>query len=143
MAKELFHIVNKHQPPYQPLWFSVKEIAADLGISRSKGYALVHTPGFPCTKAGRSIKIPRAGLIEWLSDRVAQNILTEDRDRIMEKLRGWIDEQLPIWQGQSPAQINAQLKDKIKSMLINFINSQTNLSEFLNSCRELGGSRNE
>ena len=61
----------------------------------------------------------------------------------MEKLRGWIDEQLPIWQGQSPAQINAQLKDKIKSMLINFINSQTNLSEFLNSCRELGGSRNE
>lgn len=136
MAKELFHIVNKYQPPYQPLWFSVKEMAADLGIGQRQAYALVKVPGFPCKKTGHSIRISRTGLIEWLSDRVAQKFLTEDRDWIMEKLYVWIDEQLPIWEDQSPAQINAQLKDKIKSMLINLLNSQTNLSEFLNSCRE-------
>ena len=53
-----------------PLMLSVKELGAVLGISRTSAYELVHTKEIPSVKAGSSILVPKAKLIEWIESQV-------------------------------------------------------------------------
>lgn len=45
---------------------SVKELAAQLGISLPKAYELVKTTGFPVIRIGTRILIPVDAFKEWL-----------------------------------------------------------------------------
>lgn len=43
------------------------EAARLLGISRSKCYALVAAGAIPAVRIGRSVRVPRAALDEWIA----------------------------------------------------------------------------
>ncbi|MDY4596093.1 helix-turn-helix domain-containing protein [Faecalimonas umbilicata] len=45
---------------------SVQELSAHMGISLSKAYELVKTPGFPTIRVGTRILIPVEAYREWL-----------------------------------------------------------------------------
>ncbi len=45
---------------------SVKELAANLGISLPKAYQLVKQPGFPTIRVGARILIPLDAFKEWM-----------------------------------------------------------------------------
>jgi len=61
---------NQQQKPKREVLL-VEEIAAILGISRSKAYAWVNeTPPFPILKCGRSIRIPSQAFYAWLNGKV-------------------------------------------------------------------------
>lgn len=50
-----------------PVYLSVDQLAALLGISRSGAYTYVHTDGFPVLRIGQKrMLIPRDKLIAWL-----------------------------------------------------------------------------
>ena len=50
-----------------PMYLSVDQLAALLGISRTGAYAYVHTDGFPLLRVGQKrMLIPRDKLIAWL-----------------------------------------------------------------------------
>lgn len=48
---------------------TVKELQDYLGIGRAKAYELVNEPGFPVLRIGRSIRIPKDLLEEWIVER--------------------------------------------------------------------------
>jgi excisionase family DNA binding protein len=45
---------------------SVQELAAQMGISLPKAYALVKTKGFPTIKIGARILVPTEAFKKWL-----------------------------------------------------------------------------
>ena len=45
---------------------TVAEVAAMLRISRSQGYELVARKALPALRLGRSIRIPKAALEQWM-----------------------------------------------------------------------------
>lgn len=54
----------------EKLTCSVPEMAHLLGISKTTGYELVKTPGFPAITVGTRVLIYRAGLDRWLEAQV-------------------------------------------------------------------------
>lgn len=46
--------------------YTVKEIKNILRIGQVNAYQLIHTPGFPVVKIGRTYRIPRVGFYNWL-----------------------------------------------------------------------------
>ena len=49
-----------------PMYISVDQLAALLGISRAGAYTYVHTDGFPVLRLGKRLLIPRDKLLSWL-----------------------------------------------------------------------------
>ena len=49
-----------------PVYLSVEQLAALLGISRAGAYTYVHSDGFPVLRLGKRMLIPRDQLIAWL-----------------------------------------------------------------------------
>ena len=49
-----------------PMYLSVDQLAALLGISRAGAYTYVHTDGFPLLRIGKRMLVPRDQLIAWL-----------------------------------------------------------------------------
>lgn len=47
---------------------TVKELQPYLQISRTKAYQLVNTPSFPVLRIGKSIRIPKDQLDEWIRE---------------------------------------------------------------------------
>lgn len=54
----------------EKLTCSVPEMARLLGVSKTTGYELVKTPGFPAITVGKRVLIYRAGLDRWLEAQV-------------------------------------------------------------------------
>jgi len=48
--------------------YSVRQTAAQLGVSEDAVYALVRSGGLPHKRVGRRIIIPRSALEQWLND---------------------------------------------------------------------------
>jgi excisionase family DNA binding protein len=46
----------------------VRDVAMELGISRSRVYRLITAGAIPATRVGGSIRIPREAWNEWLSE---------------------------------------------------------------------------
>ncbi len=53
----------------QPLLLSVADVAAQLGICRTKVYALIATEGLPTVRLGRVLRVRPAALEQWLLER--------------------------------------------------------------------------
>lgn len=51
---------------------SVQEMAVRMGISLTKAYELVHSPGFPLMRVGKRILIPVAEFSIWLQSIACQ-----------------------------------------------------------------------
>ena len=49
-----------------PVYLSVDQLAALLGISRAGAYTYVHSDGFPVLRLGKRMLVPRDKLIAWL-----------------------------------------------------------------------------
>ncbi len=47
---------------------SVDEMASAIGISRPKAYELANSDGFLVIRIGRRIRIPVAGLEQWIAE---------------------------------------------------------------------------
>jgi len=45
---------------------TVKDLQDYLGVGRAKAYELVNAPDFPVLRIGRSIRIPKNLLEEWI-----------------------------------------------------------------------------
>ena len=51
-----------------PVYLSVDQLAALLGISRSGAYTYVHTDGFPLIRIGKRMLVPEDKFIQWLDE---------------------------------------------------------------------------
>ena len=49
-------------------WLTAEDIAARLGVSRSRVYQLVDDRTIPCVRFGRSIRVPRLAWDAWLAE---------------------------------------------------------------------------
>lgn len=56
-----------------PLTLSVEQAAEVLGVSRNKCYDLTRRRGFPATRDGNRIMIPRDALLRWLEQEAFAN----------------------------------------------------------------------
>lgn len=54
------------------LTYSVNEVAALLGVSRTVAYRLANTPGFPAISVGKRKIIPVVALNRWLDEQAQQ-----------------------------------------------------------------------
>jgi len=54
------------------LTMSVKEMAAQMGISMPKAYELVQSPGFPVIRIGRKWLIPADSFKRWVDQQTAK-----------------------------------------------------------------------
>src|SRR5437879_5406429 len=57
-------------PVEERLLLRVEEAAALLGVGRTTVYAMVSTQKLPVVRIGRSLRIPRQALLQWIRDRV-------------------------------------------------------------------------
>lgn len=53
----------------QPKLMRVRELATELGLSRSRAYALVRAGRIPAIRVGNAIRIPREAFERWMRER--------------------------------------------------------------------------
>jgi excisionase family DNA binding protein len=53
----------------QPLLLSIPDVAASLGLGRSKVYELIAKEGLPVIHFGRSVRVSAASLQRWVEQR--------------------------------------------------------------------------
>jgi excisionase family DNA binding protein len=58
-------------PPVEPLLLTIPQVAALLGLGRTKVYDLIEHEGLPTIKLGTARRIPRQALEVWLTRRIA------------------------------------------------------------------------
>ena len=49
-----------------PLFLNAGTVAKALGVSPSRGYELMHDPGFPILKIGNRMVVPKEKFIQWV-----------------------------------------------------------------------------
>ena len=57
-----------------PVMLNANQLAKVLGISRAGTYALLQSAGFPVLNIGRRLVVPKAGLINWLTQKSSNHI---------------------------------------------------------------------
>jgi excisionase family DNA binding protein len=57
--------------PVEPLLLTIPQVAALLGLGRTKVYDLIEREGLPSIKLGTARRIPRQALEAWLTKRIA------------------------------------------------------------------------
>ena len=55
-----------------PLLLSIPDVAATLGLGRSKVYELIAKEGLPVVRFGRSVRVSAASLQKWVEQREQQ-----------------------------------------------------------------------
>ena len=56
----------------RPLLFRVEEAARMLGVSRATLYKLIDAEALPTVRFGKSVRVPRKALEEWVTEKVKQ-----------------------------------------------------------------------
>jgi excisionase family DNA binding protein len=62
---------KRTMPPVEPLLLTIPQVAAMLGLGRTKVYDLIEHEGLPTVKLGTARRIPRQGLEAWITRRIA------------------------------------------------------------------------
>ncbi len=65
------HKRKQPQTAIDPLFFTIPQVAAMLGLGRSKVYDLIREEGLPTTKFGTAVRVPAEELKAWLKQRIA------------------------------------------------------------------------
>jgi excisionase family DNA binding protein len=55
----------------EPLFFTIPQVAAMLGLGRSKIYDLIREEGLPTAKFGTAVRVPAEELKQWVKLRIA------------------------------------------------------------------------
>ena len=55
----------------EPLLLTIPQVAAMLGLGRSKVYDLIRDEGLPTARFGTAIRVPAEELKEWVKRRIA------------------------------------------------------------------------
>ena len=55
----------------EPLLLTIPQVAAMLGLGRSKVYDLIREEGLPPAKFGTAIRVPAEELKQWVKQRIA------------------------------------------------------------------------
>ena len=55
----------------EPLLLRASEVAAVLGIGRTKVFELLRTGDLPAVRLGRCVRVPRAALAMWIAERTS------------------------------------------------------------------------
>ncbi len=58
-------------PSHEKLLYRIEEAAAIASVARSTAYELINAGDWPVIRIGRSVRVPRAGLVAWV-ERVQQ-----------------------------------------------------------------------
>jgi len=58
----------------QPLLLSIPDVAASLGLGRSKVYELIAQEGLPVIRFGRAVRVSAASLQKWVEQREQQHL---------------------------------------------------------------------
>ncbi len=58
----------------QPLLLSIPDVAASLGLGRSKVYELIAKEGLPVIRFGRSVRVSATSLQKWVEQREQQHL---------------------------------------------------------------------
>jgi excisionase family DNA binding protein len=58
-------------PPIEPMLLTIPEVAAKLGLGRSKVYDLIRDEGLPIVKFGTAARVPVKELEQWVTKRIA------------------------------------------------------------------------
>ena len=84
------HLLNTQSPP-PALLLRGREVAELLGCSRALAYRLMQQRTIPTVRlpGGRSIRVPRAALLEWIDKR------TESAGRTATTVEHWLDDARP------------------------------------------------
>ena len=65
----------------KPEMLSANDLLEIFPISRSGIYDLLREPGFPCIHLGRRIIVPRDAMIEWLENRLQEELNSAAKSR--------------------------------------------------------------
>lgn len=65
------HKRKQAQTTVEPLLLTIPQVAAMLGLGRSKVYDLIREEGLPTAKFGTAVRIPAEELKSWLKRRIA------------------------------------------------------------------------
>ncbi len=58
--------VARNLEEIEPLLLRITEVATTLGLGRTKVFALVRTGELPVIRIGRSVRVPREALQDWI-----------------------------------------------------------------------------
>ena len=61
----------KPKPLVEPLFLTIPQVAAMLGLGRTKVYDLIRKEGLPTAKFGTAIRVPAKEFREWAAKRIA------------------------------------------------------------------------
>ena len=65
------HKRKQAQTTVEPLLLTIPQVAAMLGLGRSKVYDLIREEGLPTAKFGTAVRVPAEELKVWLKRRIA------------------------------------------------------------------------
>ena len=51
-----------------PLFLTSATVSKVLGVSPSRGYELMHEPGFPVLRVGNRLVVPKEQFIQWVAE---------------------------------------------------------------------------
>ena len=60
---------RKKPPAVQPLLLTIPEVAASLGLGRTKVYDLIANDGLPFVKLGTAMRVSIDSLKQWIEQR--------------------------------------------------------------------------
>ena len=60
---------RKKPPAVQPLLLTIPEVAASLGLGRTKVYDLIANDGLPFVKLGTAMRVSIVSLKQWIEQR--------------------------------------------------------------------------
>jgi len=60
--------LNEEDTPMEPLLLKAGDVAKLLGLGRSKVFAMLAVRELPVIRIGRSVRVPRAALEDWIAE---------------------------------------------------------------------------
>ena len=60
--------------PTQPLLLTIPQVAAMLGLGRTKVYELIDQEGLPVIRFGRAVRVSSLSLQQWIAQREQQHV---------------------------------------------------------------------
>ena len=79
----------------KPEMLSANDLLEIFPISRSGIYDLLREPGFPCIHLGRRIIVPRDAMIDWLENRLQEELNSAAKSRESNEVSVEADTDLP------------------------------------------------
>jgi excisionase family DNA binding protein len=65
--------LSLHNADAWPVILTPKQVAEILQIGRTRAYELCHQRGFPARRIGKTFRIPKMALLEWLDTHETDN----------------------------------------------------------------------